>query len=691
MKKVLLSSLMVLAFLITNGQVLINETFSSGTFPPEGWSISAQEGNWSAVNSSYAGGEAPEARLNWDPAFTATSQLIFPAINMAEIETSAIVVSFKHMIDHYSGTYDIGLAARIDGGDWQNVWTQSVNQSIAAENKQLIIEDVDIINSTELEFAIFFSGNSYNINYWYIDDIRVIVPEGFDLALSNVEIPTVFNEILPLGGTVQNIGSESITSFDLNWRINYGSVQTHSYTDLDIPSFNNFDFSLAGILDLDPGSHNIKVYIDNINGQNTDDNTENNSTVVEFDVASNSVSRKPLFESFTSSTCPPCYSFNTGYFNEFTETNADDITLIKYQMNWPGSGDPYYNDDGGIRRNYYGISAVPSLIIEGDGVSLSEEAINEALEAGKQKPSFAMIESSYTIDGDGVFVFGNILPFANIESAQLHVAVVEKTTYDNATSNGETFFKHVMHKMLPDGNGTSIELNNLETFQFNHQFDMSTTHVEEMEDLIVVVFMQDQSTREIYQSQYAHVADAPVATFNVVNDADKVDINKTFTVSFDQPVKDEDGSTLTPETAANRINFNDVIRKAAVDFTVEINDNKTQFIITPNASLDFSTNYEIEVLPLMGITGAVSTAQSVIFQTRDIMAAPVANFEILNGEENVDVDIPINIHFNQAVRDLNGDEFTTETAAERLILKVSDELGEDVPFTVELNGDHTSF
>lgn len=42
----------------------IDEDFSSGTFPPPGWTIENQAGNWSRRNSANAGGSIPELRLN---------------------------------------------------------------------------------------------------------------------------------------------------------------------------------------------------------------------------------------------------------------------------------------------------------------------------------------------------------------------------------------------------------------------------------------------------------------------------------------------------------------------------------------------------------------------------------------------------------------------------------------------------
>ncbi|MEA2041791.1 MAG: hypothetical protein U9N85_04485, partial [Bacteroidota bacterium] len=75
--------------------------------------------------------------------------------------------------------------------------------------------------------------------------------------------------------------------------------------------------------------------------------------------------RTALYEEFTSSTCPPCYTFNISYFNDsYLSSNAGTFTLIKYQMSWPSPGDDYYTEEGGTRRSFYGISGVPTLYLD---------------------------------------------------------------------------------------------------------------------------------------------------------------------------------------------------------------------------------------------------------------------------------------------------------------------------------------
>ena len=60
-----------------------------------------------------------------------------------------------------------------------------------------------------------------------------------------------------------------------------------------------------------------------------------------FGIASfaQTVPLKPLYEEFTSSTCGPC-AFANAILDPLLMANEGTHSLIKYQMNWPGSGDP---------------------------------------------------------------------------------------------------------------------------------------------------------------------------------------------------------------------------------------------------------------------------------------------------------------------------------------------------------------
>ncbi|HKK09392.1 MAG TPA: hypothetical protein VJ939_01085, partial [Bacteroidales bacterium] len=108
MKKLYLLITFTLVAGITFGQTLLTEDFAGGSFPPSGWTIDAQAGNWSANDGATAGGTPPEAKFHWDPQFNGTTRLISPEMDATGMEN--MMVSFKHAISHYSNSYQIGVA-----------------------------------------------------------------------------------------------------------------------------------------------------------------------------------------------------------------------------------------------------------------------------------------------------------------------------------------------------------------------------------------------------------------------------------------------------------------------------------------------------------------------------------------------------------------------------------------------------
>jgi len=248
------------------------------------------------------------------------------------------------------------------------------------------------------------------------------------------------------------------------------------------------------------GQHNLKMFINSVNGQ-SDLDPANDTLVKPIEFQTIVLPRVPLFEEFTSSTCSPCASFNSS-FVPWCTSHEDDITLVKYQMNWPGSGDPYYTAEGGTRRAFYGVSFVPDLFCNGANVATNVSNVNTAYNNAIQLTSTLDIASTFTISGSNINITTNILPFASTSSLKVFNIVIEKVTTQNVATNGETEFHHVMMKMMPDANGASTSFVNGTPIQFSYNYDLSSTNVEEYDDLMIAVIVQDASTKEVKQTAY---------------------------------------------------------------------------------------------------------------------------------------------------------------------------------------------
>jgi hypothetical protein len=79
---------------------------------------------------------------------------------------------------------------------------------------------------------------------------------------------------------------------------------------------------------------------------------------------------------------------------------------------------------------------------------------------------------------------------------------MEKVTTGNTGGNGETSFHHVMMDMIPDATGANVNLQYATPVQLKYDVDLSSTNVEDYGDLLVAVLVQNQSTKEMLQSDY---------------------------------------------------------------------------------------------------------------------------------------------------------------------------------------------
>ena len=498
MKKIYMLSLLMAVSCWVSAQTFLYEDFSAGEMPPDGWTIDAHSANWSADASANAGGIAPEAVFFYSPTFNAASRLISPVIDLTG--QTSVKLMFKHFLDDYDGSgYSLGVATRSGGGDWNIAWSVNPTGDIGPLEMIVDIENADV-GASDFQFCIYFNGNSYNLDYWYIDDIQLFVPFDLDGAMAKITTPTYVGGPVPVEGEFRNLGNETIETVDVSWKVSDDMIYTTTFNSL-LNFGESFTFSCDDLFHFPIGGYVLDVWISAVNGV-PDDNPDNDMKSKMMSVYSHSIYRKPAFEEFTSSTCSPCASFNTS-FNPWTESYADQITLVKYQMNWPSPGDPYYTAEGGIRRNYYGVSYVPWPQCNGAYVDYTIGAVQAAFDEAILLPGIAKIAASHTLSGTEITVNASILPFANFSDFRAHIIVIENTTTENTGNNGETAFHHVMMKMMPDAEGTTLNVNDREPVTLTETFDLAGTNVEEFDDLSVVVLFQDYGSKEIFQSEYS--------------------------------------------------------------------------------------------------------------------------------------------------------------------------------------------
>lgn len=235
--------------------------------------------------------------------------------------------------------------------------------------------------------------------------------------------------------------------------------------------------------------------------------------------------RVSVVETFTSSTCPPCNPGNQQLESILSNGQNDNNTVsIKYQLDWPGSGDPYYTIEGGDRADGYGVSGVPASYLDGQ-TSLNPNSMTQGdLDAVHAIAPKANITGVYQIDEatQTVSVSVDVEMLQNTPpGVRLYMAIFEYETFNNVESNGETQFEHVMKKMIngvggvvmsPMMAGDVYNWTGSYTFEGNYRLpanandpiDHSIEHsVEEFSDLGVAIWVQTLLDRSVYQAAYA--------------------------------------------------------------------------------------------------------------------------------------------------------------------------------------------
>ena len=502
MKKTLLLTialfLSIAAFAQSRG-IILNETFDSASLP-EGWTTSeGAEENWIISQTNNAGGSANELQLSWWPVIYGSSRVITAPVNLSGI--NEVVVSFSHYLDNQINEYTLSIATSTDGNDWNTAWSQTYGETGLYEVEQLI--STPDMGNENVYFSIFYEGSSFTMNGWYLDNFQISTQDNLDIELLSVDMTEMLNYgFHDVRFTVQNTGSTTIESVEATFKdfFNNGNIVTETF-EVNIESLEKQELTFTEKAYLAPGTYVMPIEIVSVNG--TDDSNDGNNFIEkEINVGMGLTQKIPMIESFSSSTCGYCVEANI-MMNEVLEANPGRYTYTKYPVNFPGTGDPYYFNEVAGRAGYYQVSAAPEFYLDG---SLQEYNIvtQEALDESYNTPSFVNVRGAFNVEGNTINITADFMSYIKMENVRAFVSVNEKTTTENASSNGETEFHHIMMKMLdsPTGNVVNINAGEYQRLEFTH--DMSSTNVEEMNDLEVALWLQNYETGEIYNSHFAY-------------------------------------------------------------------------------------------------------------------------------------------------------------------------------------------
>lgn len=336
MKKIYFLTMLMAVSCWISAQTFITEDFSAGTMPPAGWSIDGYNAQWSNEVSNQAGGTAPEAMFAYIDEQNATSRFISPLVDLSGVPD--VTLSFQHYYDYYDNDCFIGVATRFGTGAWTSVWEIEPGVNIGPETK--VIEFTGV-GQPDFQFCLYITGNLYNVDYWYIDDIKLYIPLALDAKLKSLDLPpyAAIGAQVDVKGIVSNEGTTPVTSFDISYNVNGGEPQVYSVTGLNLLLGETYSFTHNIPFTLnEAGSYEVVTDVENVNGT-TDMNPANDSLTSYVGAVAFIPPKKVFAEEATGTWCGWCVR-GICFMDYMAETYPD--TWIGVAVH---NGDPMVNPE----------------------------------------------------------------------------------------------------------------------------------------------------------------------------------------------------------------------------------------------------------------------------------------------------------------------------------------------------------
>jgi hypothetical protein len=197
--------------------------------------------------------------------------------------------------------------------------------------------------------------------------------------------------------------------------------------------------------------------------------------------------------------------------------NPEDVIDLHYHMDY-GDTDPMYmnNPDPPSTRSFnYGIPKVPFTVLEGGSdldqrynySDLTERDIEEQLRSLTLEKQTFDIDLSVDWLGTGLEASATITFLDDWfdEYLQLYLVVFETEVTAYTGHNGDNRFRNVVLDMLPTAAGQLLDNNWQKGISESQTFSWTNKpYVEDVDDLAVVAFIQERSTKKILQAEVVY-------------------------------------------------------------------------------------------------------------------------------------------------------------------------------------------
>ncbi len=221
-----------------------------------------------------------------------------------------------------------------------------------------------------------------------------------------------------------------------------------------------------------------------------------------------------IVDNFTQWNCGPCASWNPTESAVTTAMTRDTVLVVKTHGWWPGANNDAFHlwnvSEATARIQYYGCNWVPWVMCDGliNIANVNISTLRNGIRSRYATPSPCTIDNllAVTTTPTGVAVSGVINAEQALSNANLYVLLIrDEVNYSSPPgSNGETHFPNVFCDAAPNfTSGTPVTASPGNPYSFNVNLNRDASW--DVENLSVVVFLQNNGTKEIYQGTWGHV------------------------------------------------------------------------------------------------------------------------------------------------------------------------------------------
>ncbi|MCC5919653.1 MAG: T9SS type A sorting domain-containing protein [Cyclobacteriaceae bacterium] len=257
-------------------------------------------------------------------------------------------------------------------------------------------------------------------------------------------------------------------------------------------------------LDQFAGDEQVKIRI--VFGSNADTPSPEAQGFAFDDIFIGERTRKVLLEHFTNTSSNNFLS-DMQTVDDFIEESAEELLLVRYHIAEPEPDEIHLVNraDPGARALVYGVEAAPRVSLDGsfDGLAFGNETraqfeLRKLIEASVDLSLQIELQEDQSV----IFTCG-ITAETNLPQAdyRLYLAIVEDNVSEQESDASSAVVSHVLRQLLPDAAGTALSTEWFSGSTASHQVIWRESLLSRSENAKVVMWVQNNNTKEILQSE----------------------------------------------------------------------------------------------------------------------------------------------------------------------------------------------